>query len=69
MKQAERIQDGSSNLPYSTIITSTRFDSVVRLINLPSYSSLLWTVGCYYNGVVLGIDWCGKQVETNRVVS
>jgi hypothetical protein len=38
----------------STIITSTRFDSVVRLINLPSYSSLLWTVGCYYNGGEMG---------------
>ena len=69
MKRAERMQDRGANPLTSTIITSTRFDSVVRLINLPSYSSLLWTVGCYYNGVVLGIDWCGKQVETNRVVS
>jgi len=69
MKRAERIQDRGANPLTSTIITSTRFDSVVRLINLPSYNSLLWTVGCYYNGGEFRIDWCGKQVETNRVVS
>ena len=54
MKRAERMQDRGANPLTSTIITSTRFDSVVRLINLPSYSSLLWTVGCYYNGGELG---------------
>jgi len=48
------MQDRGANPLTSTIITSTRFDSVVRLINLPSYSSLLWTVGCYYNGGELG---------------
>ena len=54
MKRADYILDAGAVPAASTIITSTRFDSVVRLINLPSYSSLLWTVGCYYNGGEIG---------------
>ena len=73
MKRAERIQDGSSNLPASTISTLG-----LEWINLPfpgcaryrgpncrDYSSVLnlemmnKSASVFLTGALLGIDWCG----------
>jgi len=59
MKRAERMQDGSSNLPAST----------KSILSLPDEEGSKELNRMLLMGALLGIDWCGKQVETNRVVS
>jgi hypothetical protein len=80
MKRAERIQDRGANPLTSTI---RGFDMNKELKNaLQKHYKLCYCYGCknnpekchcafksFYDGGEFRIDWCGKQVETNRVVS